>query len=537
MAYLLGIDVGTTRTKALIIDEDGRMKALAAERTEVVNLPDGGAVHQPESLWRSVVSVIRQTLVHVESHEIAGVAVASFGEAGVPVDKAGRPTHPVLAWHDQRPGDTCERLVNRLGREFLYQVTGLPPNPIFSVFKILWLQENVPEAMARANKWLSVDGYVNYRLSGAMVMDFTQASRTLALDIRKGTWATSIVEEGDIAGLLPSVVESGTVIGEVSAAAAEETGLMAHTPVVAGGHDHICASLAVGCTEPGYVSDSMGTAESVLSVQATVPAQFAAGRMLRFGRYVVPGRFYGAAALTASGATLDWAVATLAESRGKGDNGVLIDNYAAILARAETRRPGAGGILFLPHLLGGGPPEWDPASRGAFLGLRPCHAADDMLRAVVEGLSFEFRYLLDEIEQATGVSSRVIRATGGGAKNPLWLRVKAAVTGLPIEIPQVLEATAMGAALLAGLGVGLYSTPADAVQRTLHVAEVYEPDQSLMDTYAPIFDVYKGIYPSVSAIHRQLEQVQMRTTSEWLGSELNAEGNAGGLRRSTGRAG
>lgn len=508
MALLLGIDVGTTHTKALIVDERGVTKAFAAERTVIQALPDGGAVHDPGELWQSVVAVIRKALTQVTAGEVAAVAVASFGEAGVLIDAEGQPAGPVMAWYDQRPQEVGDRLTARLGRDFFYQTTGMPADAIFTVFKLAWMREQDPEAFGRGRRWLSIDGFVNQRLCGAQAMDLSQAARTLALDVRRGTWSLEIIEGIGLPPLFPELKPSGMVLGRVSPQVARETMLPAGTPVVLGGHDHVCGSLAVGCTEPGCLLDSMGTAESLLLLQRILPPSFSTGQMLRFGRHVVPDRFYCAAALPASGASLNWVLDTVGGVREDNRAVRQAEDYRRMLIQAENRPPGARGVLFLPHLMGSGPPEWDAAATGAFLGLRPHHTTDDLYRAVIEGLSLEFRHVLREIERADGYVVRLVRATGGGARNPFWLKVKAAATGLPIQVPEILEATAMGAALLAGTGVGLYAGLDEAVQATLRIAEVHEPDPALAPVYDGMFSAYEEVRSALFAVNRRLEWSQ-----------------------------
>ncbi|MCR4403170.1 MAG: FGGY family carbohydrate kinase [Firmicutes bacterium] len=546
--YLLGIDVGTTHIKAVVFDEAGVEAARCS--TDTPSLPGNGSGHvvwDPEAIWEAVASVTRRALKTLGSEaqemarsgeaqprppqdpscrtsssgvrpEIVGVAVASVGESGVPLDREGRPLYPIIAWFDPRTAPQAAWWAREIGQERTRAITGLSVKSIYSALKILWLFENVSGLREAIDAWLPVSSYVAYRLTGGTggvgsaagatgrpadrervrpsdyLVDFSQASRTLLFDQTKLDWSCDLAEAAGIpARILPRAVPSGTPAGYVSRETALATGLPAGVPVFMGGHDHVCGALAVGATRPGILLDSCGTAESILtscpdaSVLRTV-----CGNGFSLGHHVVEGMRYAMGGLLASGGAVEWFMREFLEP----EPGASYERLTELARRSE---PGAGGVVFVPRLLGSGPPTRDERATGAFARLRPGATRADFARSVFEGLSFELRTAIKAMEAALGTPVSSVVATGGGVRNDLWLAIKASVLGMPIEVPEVTEAAALGAALLAGIGCGMYRDVGDALARTLRIARRAEPDESLRELYE---DAY-SIYCSVSdALHR-----------------------------------
>lgn len=524
MALLLGIDVGTTNWKAALFDEAGHQVALAKTSTVTHFDEEGRASYDFRELWHKVARTVAAALEQAgRTTEIAAVAVSSVAETVVPVDEAGEPLAHAIAWFDTRSLPQSQELEKALGRERIFAITGLDNNPIFSVAKIMWYRQHAPEVFARTRKWLGVADYVNWKLTGVFATDHTHASRTMALDLDKCDWSQEIL---DAAGLsangFPDIYPSGTVIGRVTEAAAAETGLMAGTPVVMGGHDHLCGSLAAGVLLGDSVLDSSGTAEAIVGISqpgAAVPKKFGG---FRVGRYLDPSRYATWGGVISSGASVDWAMdrfASLAAwhpagggldgpSPAERDRGkvCLSLKYDEAMAEAEKTPPGARGLLFLPHLRGCGAPYWEPRSRGALIGLRSTHTQPELMRAVIEGLCFEVRQIVDLMESVAGCKIRKLHTVGGGAHSAFWQQVKADVTGRTVEVPRVEEATLAGAALLAGIGIGIYRDMLDASLRTYEAKTQFEPRPEAQELYAGLYDLYKQVYPALLRLNTTLHE-------------------------------
>lgn len=507
MPFLLGVDIGTTHIKACIFDVDGHQEARAIVPTSSIALPDGGAVYEPEVLWAEVCSVIREACAWVNKpSDIAGVAVASMGEAGLPLDREGNPLYPIISWFDPRTGPLADRWRENVGPEKTSEITGLRIHHIYSAFKLMWLFQNEPAIMSKAARWLNVADFINFRLTGEQATDYSLASRTMLFDQRTHVWSTELLSCARIPPeLMPRPVPGGSLVGKVTEEAHLKTGLAAGTPVYAGGHDHVCGALASGIIEPGLLLDSCGTAESVLTVVTSpdaIPDACANGFSL--GSHVVRDRFCLQGGIMASGGTVDWFAREFGwESPPAGGAG---SHPTESLMRCARESPtGARGLLFLPHLRGSGPPTRDPLSKGAFLGISLHHKRCDFARAVIEGLAFEFRTAIAAAERAVGTKLNTIRAIGGGTYNSFWLQTKADVTGMEIEVPEVSESTALGAALLAGIGAGIYEDAASAVRATYRMRVRFEPDPQAHSIYCKIYPEFEGLYSLLKPLNHRLE--------------------------------
>ncbi|MGE5593148.1 MAG: FGGY-family carbohydrate kinase [Betaproteobacteria bacterium] len=560
--HLLGIDVGTTHIKAVVFDEAGVEAARCVAGTpSVPGEGPGQVVWDPEAILETVVSVTRGAMEMLAARagapraglgpavrpgpEIAGVAVASVGESGVPLDREGRPLYPIIAWFDPRTAPQAAWWAKEIGQERTRSITGLSVKSIYSALKILWLFENVSGLKDAMDAWLPVSSYVAFRLTGGScdacggngsdgndsgssdsgggssaggrcvggrraqggrvhpsdyLVDFSQASRTLLFDQTKLDWSCDLATAAGIPlRILPRVVPSGALAGFVTRETALATGLPAGVPVFMGGHDHVCGALAVGATKPGILLDSCGTAESILSScpDASV-LQAVCKNGFSLGHHVVEGMRYAMGGLLASGGAVEW---FMREFCGPSPS------YEQVMDLAQTAKPGAGGVIFVPRLLGSGPPTRDERATGAFARLRASATLADFARAVFEGLGFELRTAVRAMEAAIGMPVSSVIATGGGARNALWLDIKASVLGLPVQVPEVTEATALGAAMLAGIGCGLYRDADDALARTLRIARRVEPNESLRRVYEDTYSVYCAVS---EALHRADEEIDRR---------------------------
>jgi xylulokinase len=511
MDLILGIDVGTTNWKAAVYNKEGDLQALRTTTTKTHHDSAGRAFYDPHEMWQEAAHVVKEVVDTLSpGQHISAVAVASMGESGVPIDEHGEPTYPSIAWFDMCSIPQSAYLEQRVGSERIFRITGLDNNPIFSLSKILWLREHAPDAFQKTVKWLSISDYINYKLAHVYATDYTIASRTLALDLRSKTWSQELLDAVNLApALFPDIYPSGTVIGAVTRQAALETGLAQGTPVVMGGHDHFCGFLASGCLLGNRILDSSGTVESLVALLApdATPPEETQG--LRIGFFLDPNRYSSIAGVLAAGVSVDWGMQTFASLKGwhtQQNSHAMTLSYHEVFEEVKKTDPGARGIFYVPHLRGAGGPFWDPLSRGTFVGLRATHTQPELIRAMIEGICFEMRMILETMVRVFGHPFEAMHTIGGGTRNIFWQEIKASILGLPIELPDVEEATAKGAALLAGVGTGIYDDLYQASQRVYRVKTRFEPDPELVATYHELFEIYRQIYPALKRINTQIDR-------------------------------
>lgn len=490
MQYLIGIDAGTTNQKAILFNEQGTVICQAIRPSPLTAFPDGTAVYEADAVWGQICAILREITAQAGKEvlpHIAGVAVTGMAEAGVPLSGKGDALYPFIAWYDPRTIPYAGWWKERFSPERITEITGLKVQHIFSVNKLMWLRDQEPAIFQRMNRWACMEDYIAWKLTGVLKMDYSIGSRTMMMDLQKKVWSRQIMEAAGLnPDLMPELVPSGTKVGSVTAEAAHCTGLLEGTPVFAGGHDHVCGALACGILRKDAVLDSSGTAEEILAASSD-PVQVGKLGMEGYnvGHHVASGLYYMAGGIPASGASVDW----FSRQFPSGD-------------REALKKPGANGLLFLPHLRGSSSPTRNPASSGAFLGIRHYHTHADFSQAVYEGLCYEFRLALQQLTQ--GQQPEKIVAIGGGTKNRHWIQVKANVTGLPIEIPAIQESTALGAALLAGIGAGMYASAEDAAARVYRVGETVLPNLAFQMEYDRQFAVFSDLYDVLLPLNERL---------------------------------
>ena len=501
-ALLIGVDVGTTNTKAVVFDRTGATVSSAGAPTPTHYPRPGWAFSRPEELWNCVVSALRDATGRLEDvRQVAGIAVASVAEAGVPLDSHGAPTSDSIAWFDRRTGPQLEHLREVVGDERLIATTGLPMQPIASLCKMLWLKDHEPEAWGRATMWLNIADYIAFRLCGEAATDYSLGSRMLAMDLKRLEWSHELVSAaGIVPGVLAPLCPSGTALGTVTTEAAEATGLHTRVLVSTGGHDHICGALAAGVTEPGTMLDSLGTAEALFLALGEPLAGVDAGRSgYAQGAHVAPGKHYVLGGIYTSGASVDWVCDTVAE-------GVERD---VLIREARAAPPGSLGVAFLPHLRLANAPNPDAKARGAFVGLTTDVERGALVRAVFEGLALEFRRCVEPLLAHAGMEGlRDIYAIGGGARNELLMRIKATVMNQTFAEIGVAEAASLGAAILAGLGAGVYEDVPSALAEITYETAHIEPMTEHVETYDLLYRrVYAEMYDTLRPLHRALHDL------------------------------
>ena len=503
---LLGLDIGTTGCKAILFDSDGVLLAKAS-REYPVDIPHPQWAEQDiENVWQLAQESIREVIVAAHVTDIAAIGLSVHGEAVTPVDEQGRALRPTILGMDTRTGAQNDWLRERFGGKTLFQRTGMPIHTINTLPKLIWLKENEPETWKGASKFLLVEDFLIQKMTGQAVISQCLASRTQLYNLNEGKWDEEILNAlGLDPAKLAQVLPSGTLVGSLSPELVSRFGLTRPPVVVTGGHDQACGALGVGLTAPGLASVSTGTAEVVeVALSSPVLSQPLYEGNISVYNHVVPGLFLAMTLNHSGGMSLRWFRDGFCEPQIhhalSGSAHANTDAYDLILAGVSA---GPTGLLVLPHFAGSGTPTFDTASKAAILGLTFATTRADLAKAILEGLTFELRLNL-ELLKVGGVQIDVLRAIGGGAKSPLWLQLKADITGIPVVTPKITEAAGFGAALLAGVGVGLFSSATEAANRFLQLTDEYHPDPARHAAYTRQFELYREIYPAVAPITHQL---------------------------------
>ncbi len=488
--YLLGIDVGTTNTKAVILDRDsGRILAQGSVATRTHHPTQAESEFDADELWDTVVRCVRQAVALCDVPEqIRAISVASMGEAGFPLDEHGNVLYRAIAWHDPRTTPQAQWWSDTLGKERIYAITGQVLQPMFGINKLLWLRDNKPDVFARMRHWLSIEDYVLWKLSGRTATDYSIASRTMMFDQGARTWSNTLFNHVGLSSeLFPVPVPSGRAIGLIEKRVAEDVGLSPSTTVVTGGHDHLCAALAVGVVRPGSILDSTGTAGVVLALSQTFEGNNAllAGGYASYA-YVLPHTYVTMGSIHFAGGALEWLIKLL---YGGDMPSLTEERYTQALQEAAQVPIGANGVTILPYLLGTGTPLGQDTATAALLGLTPSHGRPELVRALMESLCF---WLRDNLETFAAINIASLHpdiiAVGGATRATAFMQIKADVTGCRIHVPLIDEAAATGAALLAGMGIGAFATVNDAVSSIKRNEKIYEPDQEAVKVYSDLYE-------------------------------------------------
>ena len=501
MAYLIGIDVGTTGTKTLLIDEGGNLVASALYEYPMYTPRPLWAEQDPEDWWQATVSGLREVLEKsgVKPQEIAGLGLTGQMHGMVLLDAEGNVLRRCIMWNDQRTAKQCQWIMDTVGRERFLELAMNPALPGFTAPKIIWTRENEPEVYSRVEKVLLPKDYIRYRLTGVYATEVSDASGTVLLDVRRRRWSEEILEKLDIPReWMPRCLESPEISGYVTAEASKLTGLPEGLPVAGGGGDQAAGAVGTGIVEPGLASVILGTS-GVVFVHTDAPRIDPEGAIHCFC-HAVPGKYHLMGVVLSAGGSFQWYRDVLASEEREVAGRLGLDPYELLTKEAERVPPGAEGLLFLPYLSGERTPHMDPAARGAWIGLSLAHRREHLVRAVLEGVAFALKDSLVRI-QGLGASPEELRSVGGGMRSPLWRRIIASVLGVPLRRLAVEEGAAYGAALLAGVGAGVYTDVYGAVRKAVRLRdEVERPDPELSAIYRPLYERFTHLYPALKEV-------------------------------------
>jgi xylulokinase len=464
----LGIDIGTGGSRAVIIDENGSVIAAAAADHEDFAVPHRGwAECSPDDWWRATCEATRKAVAeaNISPESIGAVGLSGQMHGAVLLDETDRPLRPAILWCDQRTQKQCDEITAKIGAERLIQLVCNPAITGFTLPKLLWVREKEPDVWSKTRVVLLPKDYVRLRLTGDKASDVADSSGTLMFDVAKREWSQAVLDEFEIdRAVLPKVFESIEVTGRISVSAAAATGL-AGTPVVAGAGDNAAGAIGMGIAVPGMVSVTIGTSGVVFGV-SNRPAVDPKGRIHTLC-HAVPETWHNTGVTLAAGLSLKWL----------RDNVVGGPSYDDLMTEVATVAPGSDGLIWLPYLMGERSPHLDPDARAAFVGLSAAHTRAHLVRAVLEGVAFSLRESI-EIFAENGLTSSSMRLGGGGAKSRVWCQIQADVYGKPVERLEAEEGSAFGAAILAGVGAGAWTSVASACEQAVRTTEVIEPDRS-----------------------------------------------------------
>jgi xylulokinase len=486
--YWLGIDIGTGGSRALLVDADGRVcYSYIAPHEEMRMERPLWAEQHPDDWWRASAGAIRGVLreADIDGSKVRGLGLSGQMHGLVMLDGAGNVIRPALIWCDQRSQRQVDFINAKLGPENVVRWTANPVLTGFTLPKLLWVRDNDPQSFARVRHILLPKDYVRFKLTGELATDVSDASGTAMLDVLKRTWSAEVMNGlGLDQSILPRLHESSDVTGQVSAKAAQETGLPEGTPVVAGAGDQAASAIGNGIVEPGTVSCTIGTSGVVFAYLAE-PAYDPQGRVHTFC-HAIPGAWHVMGVTQGAGLSLQWFRSQLTPSA----------SYDELTREAETSPRGAHGLFWLPYLMGERTPHLDANARAAWVGLTAKHQRADIIRSVLEGVSYSQNDGL-EIIRELGASPSNVRLSGGGAKSPFWQQLFADVFNSSVSILETQEGSAYGAALLALVGTGEFASAADVCARAVIEIGMKQPQADGVDFYRKSYAVYKSLYPAL----------------------------------------
>ena len=499
MEYLLGLDIGTSGVKALLVSPEGKIISSKTESYPLATPHPGWAEQSPYDWWEATVKVIRKIISHnpIDSSRIKGISLSGQMHSSVFLNEKMEVIRPAILWSDTRTSSQCKEIYTKAGG--LDQLINYVSNPALEGFtapKILWLKENELENYQKVKYILLPKDYIRYRLTNELFTEVSDAAGTLLFDVIKKRWSTSLLEKLEIdQNLLPPVLNSFDLAGRITKNIAEQTGLKFGTPVVAGGADNACGAVGSGIIQEGRVMVSIGSSGVVLA-QTDNPQADQEGRIHLFN-HACPDSWYMMGVTLSAGMSYEWLQKKLF-NRGL--------DYTKLDQLADEIEPGSEGLIFLPYLYGERTPHADANARGVYFGISGKHDQRHFTRSVLEGVTFALKDSLELIKDK-GVKIKEIRAIGGGAKSGVWQQILADILGEEINLLNVEEGPAFGAALIAGVGVGVYGSFADAVNRIIKVEKTIIPGIQNAERYNQYYQLYKKLYYSLKENFKELKKL------------------------------
>ena len=514
MAYLIGIDVGTTGAKTILIDETGKLHAAALEEYPLHTPQPKWAEQDPEDWWQATVRSVQAVLAdsRVSPAEIKGLGLSGQMHGLVMMDREHRVLRPAILWCDVRTTDQCRYITETVGTDLLLESTCNPALEGFTAPKVIWVRDHEPEVLQKTATMFLPKDYVRFRLTGEIAAEVSDAAGTLLFDVRNRCWSEAVLRKLDIdSGLLPPVYESIDVCGEITPSAAKLTGLKPGTPVVGGGADNACSAVGNGIVKAGRVSASLGTSGVVLAHTDEVKVD----PNLRAHSFChsAPNKWYIMGVMLSAGGAFRWYRDSLggdeiAQAKAEG-----VDPYEILTQAAAEAPVGSEGLIFLPYLTGERTPHGDANAKATFFGMTLRHGKPHLTRAVLEGVAYGMRDSL-ELIRGLGASVDQIYATGGGARSPLWRQIQADIYDAELATINIAEGPALGAAILAGVGAGVYAGVESATDEIVEITSTTQPNPTNVKIYEEYYQIYRALYPALKPQFDRVTEVVLQTTEE-----------------------
>ncbi len=499
--YLLAHDLGTSGNKATLFTVDGELVASKTSPYGTKFFNNNWAEQNPADWWEAVCHSTQELVQNIDIDEIAAICFSGQMMGCLCVDNSGVPLKNSIIYCDQRATQETDAILQQIdGKEF-YKITGHRASASYSVEKLMWIKQNEPDIYRKTSKMLHAKDYINFKLTGKMVTEFSDASGTNVFDLNTTSWSEKLI---DIAGIdadkLPEAKPSTHVIGELTKAAAEATGLKPGIPVVAGGGDGICAAVGVGSVKPGVTYNYLGSSSWIAT---TTEAPIYDEQMRTFvWAHAVEGYVHPCGTMQTAGSSYNWLKNEICRSEATESEKLGISPYDVINQKIAQSPPGANGVIFLPYLLGERTPRWNPKARGAYIGLNLEHTREDILRSTLEGVSMNLSIILDIFREQVAIDDIVV--IGGGAKGEIWREIMADVYNANIQKPNFLEeATSMGAAIIGGVGAGVFKD-FDVSERFITIESTQKPDAERQKAYQKIKPIFEKCYHSLVDVYDDL---------------------------------
>jgi len=495
---LMGIDVGTTGCKVIALALDGTILAAAQREYNVVRPQPGWAELDSRQVWRQIQDAIREVAAQTRHDPVTSVCVSSMGEAMTPVSRDREILGNCLMGFDSRGSETADRLA-ALDPVMFFERSGNLVGNLYGGTKLIWLRDNAPDLWAQTDKFLGWADLVAFLLGGEPITDYSLANRSLFFDLRRADWSDETLSlVGMPRDKLPGLAQAGTVVGHVSPAMAESLGLSPDVAIVIGAHDQCANAVGAGVLKPGMAVYGLGTFTCITPTYDAIPpaGQMIASR-LNVEHHALPGLYVSFLYNLTGGALLKWFRDTFAPLEKAAAEAVGEDVYDVLLAEMPDEPT---DLLVLPHFAPTGPPYYDEDARGLIAGLTLETTRGEYIKGLLEGVTYYFRDGLERMAEA-GITIDEYRATGGGARSDAWLQIKADILNRPLVRPRITEAGALGAAILAGIGAGVYASAEEAIDSLVKIDRVFEPDPDRVPLYDERFAKYHLLYPFCQSLY------------------------------------
>jgi xylulokinase len=506
--YLLGIDIGTTGTRSLVINEDGSIIGSAVKEYPLYTPKPGWAEQEPEDWYDATIQTIKEVL---EKNEIKGSDIKAIGLSGqmhgsVFLDKNNEVIRPAILWCDQRTEPQCQEIYNIFGYENFIKLSYNKALPGFTSPKILWLRENESENYKKVYKILLPKDYVRFMISGVYATEVSDAAGMLLMDIKNRVWSNEILNGLEIdKNFLAELYESYEISSRVNEKTAKLTGLLAGTPIAGGGGDNAAGNVGSGIIRQGIISDSIGTS-GVVFAHSDSPVYDPEGRLHSFC-HAVPGKWHLMGVTLSAAGSQKWYYDTFGPSKSIMQERPDLKKYKLLDAQAEKVSAGSNGLIFLPYLSGERSPHGDAYARGVFFGISYVHGQDHFVRSIMEGVAFSQLDCLN-LMRSLGINSDKIVLIGGGSRSKIWREIICDVFETPLITLKNEEGPAFGAALLGGVGCGLYKSVEEAVEKTVRQADEIKPNSGNFPIYRKTYDIYRSLYKDLKDDFKKLYEVQ-----------------------------